>query len=136
VVGTEDTTKFFGSFQKLRKLDLSDCRFATSEQLIGVLGPIPSLEDLRLDRVKIRRKWDPSIDDQFDTVRLEAGRYPREAFDPSSYGSTPSRLHTLVFSDAFAMREGFTVVSQGRSSTANPDIGTARPPNRRFTACC
>jgi hypothetical protein len=31
VLETEDTTKFFGSFQMLRKLDLSDCKFATSE---------------------------------------------------------------------------------------------------------
>jgi hypothetical protein len=105
VLETEDTSNFFGSFQMLRKLDLSDCKFATSEQLIGVLGAIPSLEDLCLDRVIIRPKWDPSINDLFDTARLEAGRYPREAFDPSIYSSATSRLHTFVFSDAFSIRE-------------------------------
>jgi hypothetical protein len=83
VLETEDTTKFFGSFQMLRELSLVGCTFATSEQVIGVLGAIPSLEYLRLNGV------DLSIN-----VRLEAGRYP-----------TPSRLHTLVFTDAFVMRE-------------------------------
>ena len=103
VLEIEDTTSFFGSFQMLRKLDLSDCTFATSEQLIEVLGAIPSLEYLRLYKVTISPKW--NIDDLFDILCLEAGRYPREAFDLSSYSSTPSRLHTLVFSHAFAVRE-------------------------------
>lgn len=51
--------------------------------------------------------WDSSNDDIFNTVRLEAMRYPREAFDPSDslHSPAPSFLHTLSFSYAFEMRE-------------------------------
>jgi hypothetical protein len=59
VLETEDTTKFFGSFQMLREWSLVGCTFATPEYLIGVLGAIPSLEYLRLDGVdlSINRTW-------------------------------------------------------------------------------
>jgi hypothetical protein len=90
VLKTEDMINFLNSFQQLKKLDFHQCKFATYMQLIRALSASRGLEDVRLDWVQIQPMW--GNNDVFDTVRLDTMRYPREAIDPSVYGSPPFPL--------------------------------------------
>jgi hypothetical protein len=84
---TEDTTRFFASFQSLKLLRLRHCVFGTYTQMIEVLSANPDLEDLTLDGPTIQAKQDSNL----DTAERIGHSEPFRCLPPS-------RLKTLTIS--------------------------------------